>query len=122
MSIGRAFFGESMFHSERDASKVALVHLIARLKLGGYRLLDAQFLTKHLESFGAVEVEREEYHHLLEEALAHSTSSTPRAECQMPLAQRRTPVVTAAGRAAEAKQGIHDAVLQPGHEIGRAHV
>jgi leucyl/phenylalanyl-tRNA---protein transferase len=69
VSIGRAFFGESMFHSERDASKVALVHLIARLKLGGYRLLDAQFLTKHLESFGAIEVEREEYHLLLEEAL-----------------------------------------------------
>jgi len=69
VSLGRAFFGESMFHFERDASKVALVHLVARLKLGGYRLLDAQFLTKHLENFGAVEIEREEYHHLLEEAL-----------------------------------------------------
>ena len=69
VSLGRAFFGESMFHFERDASKVALVHLVARLKLGGYRLLDAQFLTQHLESFGAVEVEREDYHHLLEDAL-----------------------------------------------------
>ena len=69
VSIGSAFFGESMFHFERDASKVALVHLVARLKLGGYRLLDAQFLTKHLESFGAVEVEREEYHRLLEAAV-----------------------------------------------------
>jgi leucyl/phenylalanyl-tRNA---protein transferase len=69
VSLGRAFFGESMFHFERDASKVALVHLVARLKLGGYRLLDAQFLTKHLENFGAVEIEREEYHQLLERAL-----------------------------------------------------
>jgi leucyl/phenylalanyl-tRNA---protein transferase len=69
VSLGRAFFGESMFHFERDASKVALVHLVMRLKRGGYRLLDAQFLTKHLESFGAVEIEREEYHQLLEEAL-----------------------------------------------------
>ena len=69
VSLGGAFFGESMFHFERDASKVALVHLIARLKLGGYRLLDAQFQTKHLERFGTVEIEREEYHHRLEEAL-----------------------------------------------------
>ena len=69
VSLGRAFFGESMFHFERDASKVALVHLVARLKAGGYRLLDAQFQTKHLESFGAIEIEREEYHHRLEEAI-----------------------------------------------------
>ena len=69
MSLGRAFFGESMFHFERDASKVALVHLVARLKLGGYRLLDAQFLTEHLASFGAIEVDRERYHRLLTRAL-----------------------------------------------------
>lgn len=69
VSLGRAFFGESMFHVERDASKVALVHLVARLRLGGYRMLDAQFLTEHLARFGAVEVEREEYHRLLTQAL-----------------------------------------------------
>ncbi len=70
VTLGRAFFGESMFHFERDASKVALVHLVARLKLGGYRLLDAQFLTDHLASFGAIEVDRERYHRLLTQALA----------------------------------------------------
>ena len=69
VSLGRAFFGESMFHFERDASKVALVHLVARLKLGGYRLLDAQFLTEHLASFGAIEVDRERYQRLLARAL-----------------------------------------------------
>ena len=69
IALGGAFFGESMFHFERDASKVALVHLIGRLRLGGFRLLDAQFLTDHLASFGAVEVEREKYHRLLAEAL-----------------------------------------------------
>ena len=56
-----AFFGESMFHVARDASKVALVHLVARLRLGGFRLLDAQFVTPHLASLGAVEISRAEY-------------------------------------------------------------
>jgi leucyl/phenylalanyl-tRNA--protein transferase len=69
VSLGRAFFGESMFHRARDASKIALVHLIARLKAGGYRLLDTQFVTDHLRTFGAVEVERREYHKLLDAAL-----------------------------------------------------
>jgi leucyl/phenylalanyl-tRNA--protein transferase len=69
VSLGRAFFGESMFHRARDASKIALVHLIARLKTGGYRLLDTQFVTDHLRSFGAVEVPKRRYHRLLEEAL-----------------------------------------------------
>jgi leucyl/phenylalanyl-tRNA--protein transferase len=55
VTLGGAFFGESMFSRERDASKVALVHLVARLKRGGWRLLDAQFLTEHLSQFGAVE-------------------------------------------------------------------
>jgi leucyl/phenylalanyl-tRNA--protein transferase len=55
VALGRAFFGESMFHRERDASKVALVHLVARLKAGGYQLLDTQFVTDHLKSFGAIE-------------------------------------------------------------------
>jgi leucyl/phenylalanyl-tRNA--protein transferase len=65
-----AFFGESMFHTDRDASKVALVHLAARLRRGGFALLDTQFVTDHLARFGAVEVTRRAYHRLLEEALA----------------------------------------------------
>jgi leucyl/phenylalanyl-tRNA---protein transferase len=69
VSLGRAFFGESMFHHTRDASKVALVHLVARLKAGGYRLLDTQFVTDHLRTFGAVEVSRPAYHKLLDAAL-----------------------------------------------------
>ena len=67
--IGAAFFGESMFSRQRDASKVALVHLVARLNAGGFRLLDAQFMTEHLSRFGAEEVAREAYHLLLESAL-----------------------------------------------------
>jgi leucyl/phenylalanyl-tRNA---protein transferase len=67
--LGRAFFGESMFHRSRDASKVALVHLVARLRAGGFRLLDTQFVTDHLRIFGAVEVSRRQYHRLLEAAL-----------------------------------------------------
>lgn len=59
--MGGAFFGESMFSRERDASKVALVHLVARLKRGGWRLLDAQFLTEHLTQFGAVETPQAAY-------------------------------------------------------------
>ncbi len=69
VSLGRAFFGESMFHTVRDASKVALVHLVARLKAGHYRLLDTQFVTAHLKTFGAVEVARPAYHKLLDAAL-----------------------------------------------------
>src|SRR5579862_9709470 len=69
VSLGRAFFGESMFHRARDASKVALVHLVARLKAGHYRLLDTQFVTPHLRTFGAVEVSRPAYHKLLDAAL-----------------------------------------------------
>lgn len=67
--IGAAFFGESMFSREPDASKVALVHLMARLKVGGFRLLDAQFTTPHLESLGALTVSRADYHALLERAI-----------------------------------------------------
>ncbi|RMF16794.1 MAG: leucyl/phenylalanyl-tRNA--protein transferase [Alphaproteobacteria bacterium] len=70
VSLGGAFFGESMFHRARDASKVALVHLVARLKVGGYRLLDTQFLTEHLGRFGAIAIARAEYHRRLRDALA----------------------------------------------------
>jgi len=69
VSLGRAFFGESMFHRARDASKIALVHLVARLRAGGYHLLDTQYVTDHLRTFGAVEVPKRRYHRLLEEAL-----------------------------------------------------
>jgi len=65
-----AFFGESMFSHATDASKIALVHLVARLKAGGFTLLDAQFTTEHLQRFGAVEIDRDAYHERLEAALA----------------------------------------------------
>lgn len=67
--LGAAFFGESMFSRERDASKVALVHLVERLRHGGFLLLDTQFVTAHLAHFGAVEVTRAHYLLLLEQAL-----------------------------------------------------
>ncbi|HEY2071329.1 MAG TPA: leucyl/phenylalanyl-tRNA--protein transferase [Rhizomicrobium sp.] len=70
VNLGGAFFGESMFSTERDASKVALVHLVERLKRGGFTLLDAQFLTEHLSQFGAVEIVRDEYLELLQDAIA----------------------------------------------------
>ena len=70
VSIGAAFFGESMFSRETDASKVALVHLVARLIVGGYRLLDAQFHTDHLAQFGLEEITRVEYQVRLAAALA----------------------------------------------------
>jgi leucyl/phenylalanyl-tRNA---protein transferase len=69
VSLGGAFFGESMFSLERDASKVALVHLVGRLIVGGYRLLDAQFMTEHLAQFGALEIPRADYRRRLLEAL-----------------------------------------------------
>jgi leucyl/phenylalanyl-tRNA--protein transferase len=71
VSIGGAFFGESMFSRVADASKVALVHLVACLRLGGYRLLDLQFVTPHLQQFGAIEVPRAQYHRLLADALRY---------------------------------------------------
>ena len=69
VTLGRAFFGESMFHRTRDASKVGLVHLVARLRAANFRLLDTQYVTNHLKTFGAVEVPRRQYHKLLEAAL-----------------------------------------------------
>jgi leucyl/phenylalanyl-tRNA--protein transferase len=69
VTLGAAFFGESMFHTERDGSKVALVHLVARLRRGGYTLLDTQFVTDHLAQFGAYEVPRREYKKMLRGAV-----------------------------------------------------
>jgi leucyl/phenylalanyl-tRNA---protein transferase len=71
VSLRGAFFGESMFHRVRDASKVALVHLFARLRTGGFHLLDAQFLTEHLASLGAIEVPRDGFRLMLADALAN---------------------------------------------------
>ncbi len=69
VALGGAFFGESMFSFATDASKVALVHLIARLRLGGFRLLDTQFVTTHLAQFGVEEIPRDQYKILLTTAL-----------------------------------------------------
>jgi len=71
VSLGAAFFGESMFSRVSEASKVALVHLAARLRAGGYRLLDTQFLTPHLARFGGIEIPRARYRRLLAEALRY---------------------------------------------------
>lgn len=69
VSLGRAFFGESMFARERDASKVCLVHLVERLRSRGFVLLDTQFTTDHLKRFGAVDVPRRRYERMLAEAI-----------------------------------------------------
>ena len=70
ISLGGAFFGESMFSTTTDASKIALVHLVARLRAGNYGLLDTQFVTKHLSGFGAMEIPRDDYRKRLTAALA----------------------------------------------------
>jgi leucyl/phenylalanyl-tRNA---protein transferase len=69
VALGAAFFGESMFSRRSDASKVALVALVARLRAGGFRLLDTQFVTDHLARLGAVEISRQAYHARLTEAV-----------------------------------------------------
>ena len=76
VALGAAFFGESMFSRRVDASKIALAYLVDRLRLAGFRLFDAQFLTPHLASLGAVEVTRAEYRRRLEAALAASADFT----------------------------------------------
>lgn len=74
VSLGAVFFGESMFSRARDASKIALIYLVARLKRGGYTLLDTQFVTSHLSQFGATEIERDVY----KLKLAHAIVETGR--------------------------------------------
>ncbi len=69
LTIGGAFFGESMFSRRTDASKIALAYLVDRLRIGGFTLFDTQFITPHLASLGAVEIPRDTYHLLLEQAL-----------------------------------------------------
>ena len=73
VSLGAAFFGESMFSRVTDASKVALVYLATSLMQGGYRFIDTQFITRHLARFGAVEIPRNEYRKLLNDALKRNT-------------------------------------------------
>jgi leucyl/phenylalanyl-tRNA---protein transferase len=73
VSIGGAFFGESMFQTRTDASKIALIHLVGRLLAAGYKLLDTQFVTEHLSQFGAIEIPRSQYKALLETALSKDT-------------------------------------------------
>ncbi len=74
VTLGGAFFGESMFSRATDASKVALVHLVERLNARGFTLLDAQFITDHLRTLGAIEISRAEYHQRLDAALAVKAS------------------------------------------------
>lgn len=69
VALGGAFFGESMFHRARDASKIALVHLVARLRHGGFTLLDTQFVTEHLRQFGAAEVPKKKYLQMLQKSI-----------------------------------------------------
>ena len=80
VTLDAAFFGESMFSTETDASKVALVHLVARLRKGDFRLLDSQFVTKHLNQFGAVEIHRSGYRQLLAGALDTRATFYPELE------------------------------------------
>jgi leucyl/phenylalanyl-tRNA--protein transferase len=97
VALGGAFFGESMFSRATDASKVALVHLVARLRLGGFTLLDTQFVTGHLARFGAREIPRERYKQLLAAAL-----EAPAAWLAAPAASAlRHEIRALAGRAAE---------------------
>lgn len=77
VTLGAAFFGESMFSRATDASKLALAFTVHRLRAGGFRLFDTQFLTPHLASLGGREITRSEYHHLLADALMHRATFDP---------------------------------------------
>ena len=101
VSIGGAFFGESMFSTERDASKVALVHLVGRLIVGGYSLLDAQFMTEHLSQFGAEEISRADYRHRLLDALVQPADF-----------YRLAPVGAGAEGGAAGAEGVLQAITQ----------
>jgi leucyl/phenylalanyl-tRNA--protein transferase len=85
VNLGRAFFGESMFHRVRDASKVALVHLVARLVAGGFELLDTQYVTEHLKSFGAIEIPRRRYTSLLDKAIKGPAGDFARLAADQPI-------------------------------------
>ena len=100
VSLGGAFFGESMFSRRTDASKVALAWLVARLNVGGYRLLDCQFMTEHLRSLGAIEITQKDYLTLLASAVGGAIGATASADG-----------AADAGRAARAEFGALDRLL-----------
>jgi leucyl/phenylalanyl-tRNA---protein transferase len=85
ISLGGAFFGESMVSRARDASKVALAHLVARLRVGGFTLLDCQFQTPHLASLGAIEVSRAAYMSVLDSSLSSLSSGSAARRVDPPL-------------------------------------
>lgn len=84
VTLGAAFFGESMFSRRTDASKVALVHCVHRLRAGGFTLFDTQFLTAHLRSLGGLEISRVDYRRRLAEALAKNARFDPEGYCPSP--------------------------------------
>lgn len=84
VALGGAFFGESMFSAQRDASKYALAHLVHRLRAGGFSLCDTQFLTPHLASLGGIEIPRSAYRRQLQAALRLDASFTPKGYCASP--------------------------------------
>ena len=77
VKVGAAFFGESMFSRKTNASKIALTHLVHRMRLGGFQLLDTQFTTPHLEKFGVMEVTKEDYETLLADAVSQEANFFP---------------------------------------------
>jgi leucyl/phenylalanyl-tRNA---protein transferase len=106
LAMGRAFFGESMFSRVTDASKVALAYLVARMKVGGFVLLDCQFMTDHLASLGAIEIAQEEYLLLLEAALGR--------DFQASVVSSSSPSSLVAGAAGAGDWGALDGFLAAG--------
>lgn len=91
VTVGAAFFGESMFSRRTDASKIALAYLVDRLRQAGFQLFDTQFLTEHLASLGAVEIPRGSYHERLDEAIAlHADFGGPPVPTAQDVIQRNT--------------------------------
>jgi len=111
VKLGRAFFGESMFSHETDASKVALAWLVARLKAGGFTLLDCQFMTPHLASLGAVEISREAYSALLSAAVGSAGEGAGVSAVGVPAAGWRRGGLAAAGAEAPPEFGALDRLL-----------
>jgi leucyl/phenylalanyl-tRNA---protein transferase len=95
VALGRVFFGESMFHTRTDASKVALVHLVARLIASGYMLLDTQFQTEHLAQFGTQEIQRADYRVMLSMALSNGTADWMGPDIQLTGAQALSEIARA---------------------------
>jgi len=94
LSLGAAFFGESMFSRRTDASKIALAYLVDRLRAGGYTLFDTQFITAHLRSLGGIEIARAQYHRMLKLALSQEADFTRQERVPTPqeVVQRNTQI------------------------------